>query len=163
MKATELLSIYAALLSTAVFIWNIVRAIPRYKVDIVYAVHEEDGECKHGVYVSIRNPSPHTIHLAGVDILYPYAKASFIERVGFMFKYRRLPSTVGWVHSSLSNFGLKNEFPLALESGKSKNVFVPHEVLEDIFEDCIGRDIKVCVQDQIWRNKYSPKFNYSKG
>ncbi len=160
MKPTEILSIYAALLSTIVFLWNIIRAIPRYKVDIAFAVHEENGECKHGVYISIRNPSPHTVHLAGIDILYPYRESTLKERVEHVVKYRQTPKTVGWVHSSLSNYDLDDQCPLALESGKSKNIFIPHEALEKILDDCTTREIIACVQDQLWRNKHSKKFNY---
>jgi len=38
----------------------------------------------------------------------------------------------GWVHASLSNHDLKNDFPLALESGKFRDVFVPNNIQEEI-------------------------------
>jgi hypothetical protein len=162
LKSTEILAIYAACLSTIIFIWNILRTIPRYKVDIVFGVHENDGESKHGVYIFTRNSSPHTVHLSGIDILYPYKKSRSIDLIRHILKYRQMPGTVGWVNSSLSKYGLEDKCPLALESGKSHGVFIPHEILEEILKDNEQRQIRACVQDQLWRNKYSKKFEYPK-
>ena len=124
LKLPEFLAIYAALLSTIVFAWNILRTIPKFKVDIMFGTYSNDGEIEHGVYIGIRNPSSHTIHLSSVDILYQYKDRKLVDLVSHIFKYRRLPRTVGWVHTSLSNYDLKDGCPLALESGKSYNVFV---------------------------------------
>jgi hypothetical protein len=79
MKLTELLAIYAAGLSTIVFIWNVSRTIPRFKVDIVFGVHGRGEDIDHGIYVGVSNPSPHTVHLAGIYLLYRYKKASLID------------------------------------------------------------------------------------
>jgi hypothetical protein len=160
LEVTKILAIYAACLSTVVFIWNIVRTIPRYKVDIIFGTTEIEGEFKDGVYVSIKNPSPHTVHLSNVSLLYPHKKVNLIELVKFALKYRRFSRAVGWVHTSLSNYKVDDKCPTALESGRSHNVFVPHDVLEEILKDCESRQIKAVVQDQLWRNKYSGRFEY---
>jgi hypothetical protein len=159
LKTTEYLSIYAAILSTGVFLWNMFKAIPKIKVDVVHAVHDDNGELKHGVYISTRNPSSHTVHLAGIDILYPYKKRKLKDLIVHLFKYRRIPRAMGWVHCSVSNYGIKDGCPLALEAGKSHNVFVSNELLEEILSDSTGREIKASVQDQLWRNKYSKEFS----
>lgn len=158
MKITEYLSIYAAILSTGVALWNILKAIPKIKVDIVHAINDENGEVKHGVHISIRNPSSHTVHLAGVDILYPYKKRKLKDLILHFLKYRRIPTNMGWVHCSVSNYGIEDGCPLALEAGKSHNVFIPSETIEQILSDSIERQIKASVQDQLWRNKYSKIF-----
>lgn len=158
MKITELLAIYAACLSTLVFIWNIARSIPRVKVMIVFGTSTLEGKCISGVFISIQNPSPHTVHLSNVSILYPYQKNRLIDLIKDVVKYRRLPSTLGWVHSSLSNYNLEDKCPSSIEAGKSHNIFIPQEVLEKILKDSERREIKVVVQDQLWRNKYSRKF-----
>ena len=157
MKLTEYLAIYAAFLSTIVFMWNIRRSIPKFKVDVMFGTHGSGDNIDHGIYVGVRNPSPHTIHLSGIDLLYKYRETGLLDKFLHLLKYRRLPSTVGWVHTSLSNYDLKDECPLALESGKSHNVFVPNEVLEKVLDDSVDRYIKAGVQDQLWRNKYSKK------
>lgn len=162
LKLTEFLAIYAASLSTIVFAWNIRRAVPRFKVDIMFGTHGSGDDIDHGIYIGVRNPSPHTVHLAGLDLLYRYRKANFIDRLTHLLKYRRWPSSVGWVHTRLSNYDLNDECPLALESGKSHDVFVPNIILEKILSDSVDRYIKAGVQDQLWRNKYSKKFEYPK-
>lgn len=124
MKVTEILAIYAALLSTIVFVWNIIRATPRIKVEVIFGTDKIDGEYVSGAYISVKNPSPHTVHLSNVSILYPYKKKKIFELVTHALKYRRLPLSLGWVHSSLSNYEIEDGCPLALESGKSHGILV---------------------------------------
>ena len=58
------------------------------------------------------------------------------------------------------NYEIEDGCPLTLESGKSHGILVPESALEKIFEDSEKRVIKAVVQDQLWRNKYSRKFEY---
>ncbi|MCV2219931.1 hypothetical protein [Thauera sp. Sel9] len=160
MKITEILSVYAALLSTIVFAWNIRKAIPSYKVEVVFGTDKVDDEYVSGAYISVKNPSAHTVHLSNISILYPFGKTGIFEKIKHVFKYRRLPLTVGWCHSSLSNYGINDKCPVALEPGKSIGILVPEDILEKIFEDNKERAIKASVQDELWRNKYSRKFEY---
>ena len=64
------------------------------------------------------------------------------------------------MHSGLVHYGLTDNFPVTLESGKSHSIFVPDEILVDILSDSEQRKIKACVTDQLWRRKYSKKFEY---
>lgn len=160
MKVTEYLSIYAASLSTIVFLWNTRRAIPRYKVEIISGSDEIDGEFIHGIYISVKNPSPHSVHLAHLDLLYPYKKTNLIEKIFHFIKYRRLPVSVGWVHTSLSHYDVEDGFPLSIESGKSHGFLVPDKVLKKLLKDSYKQEVKASVQDQLWRRKYSKKFQY---
>lgn len=159
-EISKLLSIYAACLSTIVFVWNMQKAIPRYKVDLIAGVTGEDDNLEHGIYVSIKNPSPHIIHLANVQMLYPIRNEGLLEKVKFILKHQRLPKTVGWCHTSLTYYGVNDGCPIALESGKSHAVFVPNKAIEEILEDAIERKVKAVVQDQLSRNKYSKSFDY---
>jgi hypothetical protein len=164
LKVTEFLAIYAAFLSTIVFIWNIRRATPRFKVEIIFGTDKIDGEYVSGVYISAKNPSPHTIHLSNISILYPYKKINILELITHTLKYRRLPLSAGWIQPSLSNYDIDDGCPLSLEPGKSHGILVPESILEEIFKDkdCESRHIKASVQDQLWRTKYSHKFEYPK-
>ncbi len=162
MKITEILSVYAAFLSTIVFAWNIRKAIPSYKVEVVFGTDKIDDGYVAGAYISVKNPSAHTVHLSNISILYPFRKANMYEKVKHVFKYRRLLLAVGWCHSSLSNYGIDDKCPIALEPGKSIGIIVPEDILEKIFEESTERIIKASVQDELWRNKYSNKFEYPK-
>ena len=122
----------------------------------------KNADIDHGVYIGVKNPSRHTVHLAGLDLLYRHGKVNFIDKLAHLLKYRRWPSSVGWGHISSSYCGLKDEFPLSLESGKTHYVFVPNKILEKILSDSVDRYIKAKVQDQLSRNKYSKKFEYPK-
>lgn len=160
MKGTEILAIYAAFLSTIVFVWNILRTIPRFKVDILFGVDSDEEEARHGVFIFARNPSPHTVHLAAIDILFPYGKRNLMDLVIHIFQYRRFPRAVGWIHSSLSLYGIDDGCPVALKAGKSHKVFISNEVLEEIMKDSEKRELRACIQDQLWRNKYSKIIEY---
>lgn len=50
--------------------------------------------------------------------------------------------------------------PVALESGKFHEIFIPHEVLEEVLESASERRLRAVVQDQLLRNKYSKSFDY---
>lgn len=155
MKFTEILAVYGAVLSTAVFIWNVLRSIPKFKVDIAYGIEEIDGEYVGGAVVCVRNPSSTTVHLASVEVMYAYEKPKLIDRLLHILKYRRSPSTVGWTHVPLVNYDLDNKCPIALEAGQSHHVFIPDNVVKEILSQTKIKKLRGSVQDQLWRNKYS--------
>ncbi|UTZ33701.1 hypothetical protein HB762_20740 [Vibrio campbellii] len=155
MKFTEILAVYGAVLSTAVFIWNVFRSIPKFKVDIGYGIEEVDGEYVGGAYVCVRNPSSATVHLASVGVMYTTGESSFIERLAHMLKHRRFSSTVDWVHVPLFNYGVDSNCPISLEAGQSHHVFIPDDIVKEILSDTDVKKLRGSVQDQLWRNKYS--------
>ena len=73
-------------------------------------------------------------------------------------KFKKFPWRLGWAYSRLSNYELEDGCPLSLEAGKSHDVFVPQKTLDEIFEDSVQREIIAVVQDELWRKKYSLKF-----
>ncbi len=157
MKATEWLAIYAAMLSTIIFAWNIFQSRPRLKVMIVVGV-EDHGI---GAHISVQNRSSHTIHLANISIMYRDRKPTLKEWFYHAWEYKRIPRRLGWVYSSLSNHGIPDGCPLALEARNSHHVFVPEEVLEGVFQGASERRIIAVVQDKIWNSVYSNLFEYS--
>jgi hypothetical protein len=157
---TPLLAIYGSALSTAVFIWNILRATPRIKVDLIFGIEEVGGEVVSGAHISIKNPSGSTVHIGNVSILYPYRNVRLVDYISHVVRFKRLPRTVGWVHSALSNFGIDDGCPMALEPGKSHGILVPEKILDQIFEDSTERKIRAVAQDQLWRDKYSSPMEY---
>lgn len=157
MEITDWLAIYAAILSTVIFAWDVVRASPKVKTRLVLGLHPKQGA---GVYVSVQNKSSHTVHLAAVNALYRSSYASIWEKIVFLFTHRRLPTTVGWVHTSLKFCDVQDGCPVAIEPGNAHQVFLPQEKIERILEDAASRDLMANSQDMLWRNSYSNILNY---
>lgn len=157
---TEILAIYAAGLSTLVFIWNISRATPKFKVDLIHGFEEREGDYVEGLYVTVRNHSSHRIHLAGIDLLYQSEEQSIFKKLSHCIKYRNWSSSVGWVHCCPSLYGVEYNYPVELEAFQSHRLFIPEDVVNEIIEKSINRKIKAKAQDQLWRNKYSRDLLY---
>lgn len=155
MKFTDYLAIYAAVLSSVVFLWNIRQSRPRIKVDLIWGI-EKSGES--GIYVFVRNVSSHDVHLTNIDILYRYKTSTFKESIGHICRFKTLPRTLGLVRSSLSNFSLESGCPISIEANKSHRVLIPDATVEVILEKAIDRSLMACAQDQLWRNVYSKAF-----
>ncbi len=160
MKITEYLAIYAACLSTLVFIWNISKSIPKFKVDLMLGIKEDDGDYTRGLYLIVRNHSPHKIHIAGVDILYQYEESSIFKKLSHFFKYRNSPKTVGWVHCSPSLYGVDENFPVELEGFKSHDIFISDDALKEILSESINQKVRAKAQDQLWNNRFSKEIKY---
>ena len=159
MKTTEILAIYASFLSTVVFFWNVRRATSRVKIELIFGIAEIGEEPSVGVYVSVKNPSAQTVHLSDISPLYPSKRPSFFEMAMHVLKYRRLPWSLGWVHTSFSYFDIDDGCPVSLEPGKGHKIFIPQEKVEKILEDAERKELKAVAQDELWRNKYSKAFS----
>jgi hypothetical protein len=159
MRFTDYLAIYASILSTSVFLWNVVQSRPRFKVDIVHGVESEGSSTQHGIYIVIRNVSARTVHLASAEVLYPYKKTGLRERAAHAWRFRRLPRRIGWVHTSLSYYDIDSGCPTSLEPGTSHRIFVPDEVLGHLLADASERTLLAHAQDQLWNDSYSRAFS----
>ncbi|WP_217907156.1 hypothetical protein [Massilia sp. BJB1822] len=160
LKITDYLAIYAALLSSVVFLWNLVQSRPRIKVNVLFGVETIDGVTTSGVFVVVRNTSSHDIHLGAIGILYPYREAGAKERLLHFWRYKRWPKRVGWCHTSLSNYAIKDGCPMCLEARKSHHVLVPKEIVEKILSGATQATLIVKVQDQLWNDVYSKPFKW---
>lgn len=160
MKLTDYLAIYGALLSTMVFFWNAVRATPKVRVRLAFAVETKDGKTQSGLGVSIQNPSAHTVHITGASFLHPYSKPTLKRRFEYIFRFRRVPWNLGWCHSSFSFNGVEDGCPLSIEPGASHYIMVPREKVDHVLRDARRRVLKVSVQDALWRNKTSSAFDF---
>jgi hypothetical protein len=146
-------------LSTFIFFWNLSRSRPKIKVRLIYDAKEIGDELEGGICISVQNISAHTIHLSNISLLYRFEKTKLWENISHIIRFRRIPRTVGWVYTSLSNYGIEDGCPISLEARNSHEVFVPFKVLNKILEDALRRDIRAVVQDQLWQNTYSRRFN----
>ena len=157
MKTPEILAIYGACLSTFVFIWNVKRAVPQFKVKLIHGSKHVDGKHQTGIYIFVQNPSGGTVHLSSISLLYPYTTPNIEERIKHLIKYKRLPFRLGWINAFLSIYDIDEGCPKELAAGKSHDVFISDAVLEEIIEGSVRRELIAIVQDQLWRNKYSKK------
>jgi hypothetical protein len=162
LKITDYLAIYAAILSTLVFVWNVFQSKPKIKVDLIFGLDGKGDQLRSGIYIFARNLSSHDVHLANFSILYPYRDVGLKERLIHVWKYKHMPRRIGWVTSSLSNYSIEDGCPICLEARKSHSVFIPDAALEAMLADATHRSLIGCVQDQLWHNAYSRAFKYPK-
>jgi hypothetical protein len=162
LKITDYLAVYAAILSSVVFLWNVVQSRPRFKVDLLFGIDTVDGATTSGASIVVRNTSSHDIHLAAIGLLYPYARVGAIEKLTHLWRYRRLPRRSGWCQTNLSNYSINDGCPMCLEARKSHHVLVPKEVIEKILKGAIQDRLIATVQDQLWNNVYSWPFQWSR-
>jgi hypothetical protein len=160
LKLTEYLAIYAAILSTFVFLWNVLQSKAKIKVDLIHGVEGEGDEVKHGVYLFVRNLSSHEVHLSNLSLLYPYRSVGIKERLSNLWQFKRFPSRIGWVSTSLSNYSIEDGCPICLKPRKSHKVMITKDKLEEIFSDATERCMIGYAQDQLWNNTYSKVFKY---
>ena len=161
MELTTILAIYAATLSTAVFFWNVSRTKAKILVKLIFSVEDLGEKYVHGVSIAVQNPSSYTVHLTNISLLYPYLRPRLKDYIVHMFRFKRWPSRIGWCNTSLSNYGIDDGCPLALEPGNSHRVLIPEDKLEHVLADATDRQLVAVVQDALWRNKYSTIFQYS--
>lgn len=149
---TDYLAIYAAFLSTVVFVWNLRRARPRVALKLVPGVHDDGGL---GIFISVQNTSAHTIHLSALSVVYPYANRTPRQRLWHVLRYRRWPVIAGWVHISLQTYEVDDGFPLSLGGWQKHDVFIPQASLESMLREAIRPEVRASVQDALWRDTYS--------
>ena len=155
MDLTTSLAIYAAILSTAVFLWNVSRSLPKFTVKLVFGMDSRDNENVSGVYISLQNPSTRTVHINSIVLVHLYKEVTLRDRVETLLKYRRFGKTVGWAQNSLLFKDIDTGLPISLEAGRSHMIFIPDDVIEEFLEDSVGRKFVAQAQDALWHNKTS--------
>lgn len=158
LKLTEFLAIYGAALSSFVFLWNILKSRRKVAVKLIYGLEGEEDNIKTGVYVFIQNPSAQVVHISGLSILHLWRKTNILKVIWESIKHRRWFSTYGWVHSSLSLYKVDDGCPISIEPGHSHKVLIPDDVLNEMLEDSVSREIMASVQDQLWNETCSKPF-----
>ena len=162
MKFTDYVAIYGAILSTSVFLWNLRNATSRMKVSIVPGVNGSGEEMRSGVYISIKNPSPHTIHVTSATLLCPMRRTTFWDTIKYSFKYRRLFLYPNWVHTHLSLLKIETSLPKSIEARNSHMIFISDEKINEVLNRENTSSLAACVQDALWRSKYSKPYLHSR-
>lgn len=155
-KITDWIAIYAALLSSFVFIRDYLQSRPSFKVQLTFGISDENDKGEMGVFLSIQNVSTHTIHISNVAALYPLGETpSTLTKLRFLLRNKRSPKGLGWVHSSLSNVDVEDRCPVSIEARKSHEIFIPQSALEQLLAGASRREIRIEVQDPLWNSTYS--------
>jgi hypothetical protein len=152
------MAIYGAILSSFVFLWNVLKSRRKVKVKLIYGIEGEEDDIQSGVYVFIQNPSAQIVHISGMSILHPWRKTNIFKVILESIKNKRWFSTYGWVHSSLSLYKVDDGCPISIEPGHSHKILIPNHVLEQILEGATSREIMASVQDQLWNETCSKSF-----
>lgn len=155
---TEILAVYAAILSTAVFFWNVFQSRGKVRVKVVFGIDKVDGEYVSGLNVTVQNPSSKPVRIAGISLLYPYRHIGIRDWFAHIYKYRRIPRHLGWCYSSLENFNVDDKCPVSIEPGDSHHVLIPHADLDRGLKGAISHRVIATVQDALWRNTSSKIF-----
>ena len=158
MKITEFLAIYGAVVSTAVFAWNVTASRAKIAVTLTGGIDQSGEELQSGVYLSIQNPSPHTVHVNSVSLVYPYRKVTLLEKIAHLFRYRRLDRYIDWVHNGLVFDGIETGLPVSIEPRQSHSIFIPENVIWEMLNKEGATVFAAVAQDALWRNKYSGVF-----
>lgn len=153
MKLTEYLAIYAAILSTIVFLWNIGNSRPRFSVQVVFSF-EGTGSSKLGVCISIKNMSMQAVNIVSLSLLAPYKSVSLYERLSYWIKYRRFKH-IGWMHMPFAFNDINTKLPVTIQPYHAHNIFVPEEVIWRILEGYPSMNFAVAAQDALWRSRTS--------
>ncbi|MEZ6029250.1 MAG: hypothetical protein R3C46_05820 [Hyphomonadaceae bacterium] len=167
MKFTEWIAVYAAILSTLTFLWNLNVSRSKVKVSILPGLDKPDAEGKErfGVYVAVRNPSNHTVHITSIGIVHNYRPVSLVETVLHSLEFRRWNRYTLWVHTSEPFENIETGAPVSIEPRSSHVFFVPEEAIKRMVENephSTGRFAAVA-QDALWRNKYSRPYKLPNG
>lgn len=130
-------------------------------IELLFGLEEIDGESVGGIFIIVRNPSAQTVHLARVNPLIPSesGQPNLLAKLQHIVKYRRLPSSLGWVHTSFSYFDIDDGCPLSLESGRAHRIFVSEAKIKEILKDSERKELRAVVQDELWRDKYTKTFS----
>ena len=154
------IAIYAAILSTGVFFWNVSKSRRWTRIRVCHGVEQKDDDVISGVWVSIENCSDKPAFIRAVSVLYPYRSASIWAKAAHLVKYRNSTKTVGWVFTSPEYVEIKTGLPKEIQPGDSYGFLLPEKKLLKLTEDRIRDEIMVSVQDALAMDSFSKVFDF---
>lgn len=155
MKLTDWIAIYAAVLSTCVFIWQFGQGKPRVKVAVVPGVVDGD----HGAYISVQNRSAHAVSISHCSFLYPGRKQTVWDWLTHAWQFRTFPRRLGWIHAFLP-YDLDLKLPARLEPHDSLGIFIPEAKLFEHFQGNLEMMVVFKVQDALWKDYFTNEYHF---
>ncbi len=155
----DFLAIYAAILSTLVFLWNVRKSRSKFKVIVVHGNSEIDEKIKFGVYVSVQNTSHNVVFINAASVLYPYRRSTFWSKLWHLVRFRNSPISVGWIHTSPSYENIETGLPIVIQPGDSHGFLLPAAALNELTKDRSRSEIRLAIQNAHGQNTYSKKFS----
>lgn len=156
MKLTEYLAIYAAIMSSVVFFWNVRKSRPNFRVKVSHGIGDQkDGTKTAGFVASVENMSAQTVFIKPISILIFKENPTLKDRWTFLRKYKRYSRTQGWVFGNFENFDIEQDRQNKLEPGQSFSVFIPASVCKVIAEHSKSTIFRAYAQNELGENRYS--------
>lgn len=160
---TDYIAIYAAIVSTFVFLWNIRNEKSQIKVEIMYGAEEVDGKFYTGIYIIIKNLSQHKIYLNALSLAYMYKKISIRYWIEHFLEFRNLRKYIHWCHGpNLFYEDTNTDIPISIEPRSSISKFVPDNIVKEFLNDSVNDKLVAEVQTALGKSIYSPIFLYEK-
>jgi hypothetical protein len=154
-KFTDFIAIYAALLSTLVFVWNFRNSQPRFKVELFSGFKEQE----HGVFIDIKNPSSQVVIINVVWLLFPLRTAKLVEKVTNLCRFKRLPH-LDWVRGSIFAEVIATELPVSLAPRNSHRIFIPEAKIREMLQRTPSTSFAAGVRDALGGSKYSSPLHH---
>ncbi|WP_139832636.1 hypothetical protein [Pseudomonas sp. B26(2017)] len=150
MNTTDLIAIYAAVLSTLTIAYQIATTQKKFNVLVMPGVKADESEVS--VVVLLRNTGNKSVFINSLSYVYAYKKSSWWEKIKFFAKYKRNPKFHNYVHCHFSGL-LDNPLPCDIQPGHSVQVWISANNMKGI-EDR-SKMFAVYAQDALGRNYYS--------
>ena len=154
MSLTSYIAIYAAVLSTSIFLWNIGASKPRLKLQLMYGLDDKGGESVFGVYVILKNPSQHTVHVRSIGLLYPSRKVSLKNHLYWIVRFRRIRRYMQWVYTSSPFSEIDTGLPISIGAHESHSIFLDEDSLKTMLEDARSTRFAAVAQDALGKDTY---------
>lgn len=158
LELTKYLSIYAAVLSTIVFLWNVRQARSTFRVRLAFAFDHFEGETVPGLLVDIQNPSSHAVHLVEVSFLTRFMSGTRLKSILSFFRSCDPLSLSSGIEMRFPPSLVDSRFPASVPPGASHTIFVPCITIEKHLVGLDDRRIQVAIRDALGRRRYSPKY-----
>jgi hypothetical protein len=150
----EFVGIYGAGLATWTVWSRWVTERSRIQVDLLLGVEEGD-EHRSGIFVTVKNLSPHDIHLQSVEILYRWRRLRLRDCIAFAWQFKMLPRRISWCACDMASYAIETRCPIRVPARAAHQVFIDDSAVERILARAVDRRLLAVAQDQLWRSVYS--------
>lgn len=154
MSATDLIAIYAAILSSLTLAYQINTTRKNFNVSLLPGI--KPGESEVSVVALLRNTGNKSVFINSLSYVYAYRKSSWWEKIKFFTKYKRNPRFHNYVHCHFSELS-DNPLPCEIHPGHCVQVWISVTHMNGI--ESRSDFFAVYAQDALGQNYYSDLLN----
>lgn len=158
LELTKYLAVYAAVLSTIVFLWNVKQARSTFRVHLAFAFGHSKGETVPGLLVDIQNPSSHTVHLVDVSFITRFKSGIRFKNIMRFIRSRDPLALSSCFEMRFPPHLIDTGLPVSVQPRASHTIFVPCVTVEKYLVASDDGIIQVAIRDALGRKRYSQKF-----